>query len=493
MKLCAVIAAPAVATILGAASPAAAANWVTVTTDPDSVQYAVDTSTIQVQGGYVSSWEQMTAAKNSWDKAARKWYRISQVQRLDSCRDKSFSLIAYIHRDDRGGVAGHDSLPQDQWRFQSPSPGSVAEIIQNQICAFVARRAALKPALNEGPSTQTDWDAAGYDPTRQVDYAVDLKTIGQLKDGSLAIVERSMGRVPQRLRDGEEFQSAYALLTIDCAKGLFAVRAEDDYDSAGALIFTSTIPAVPTSIAPGTIAAGVSKIACEAKTSVQAGRDAADAPQISSGTAWLGPKGYLVTANHVVEGGAAFALFQDGKEVGRAELVLTDPANDLAVLRPKLAGGARPAIPFAEAPALLGERVFTLGYPAPGELGLSIKMTSGEVSALRGDDVASHRTDDVRLLQISVPIQPGNSGGPLIDPAGRAVGVVVSGFSGLTDDTVAQNVNYAVKVGYLRNLMEGLPDIGGHYPARSATTMTGEVAALKGAVFLLMVSSKPVD
>ncbi len=284
------------------------------------------------------------------------------------------------------------------------------------------------------------------------------------------------------------------MLIIDCAKGLFAVRAEDDYDSAGLLIFTSISPAdqSPTSaIAPGTIAAGVRKLACEAKIAAPA--SPTDAPEISSGTAWLGPKGYLVTANHVVEGGAAFALYQDGRPVGRAEVVLSDPANDVAVLRPRFTDGAHPAIPLSETPARLGERVFTLGYPAPDALGYSLKMTSGEVSALMGNDVVSQRTDDVRFLQISVPSQSGNSGGPLINASGRAVGIIDSKISTIASDEVAQNVNFAVKIAYVRNLLENLPDIGGYRPARPAVGVTGEVADLKGAVFLLLVSSKPVD
>src|SRR6185295_4016997 len=86
------------------------------------------------------------------------------------------------------------------------------------------------------------------------------------------------------------------------------------------------------------------------------------------GTGWLGPKGYLITANHVIEGATQLELAYDGKIVGKAEVVVTDPANDIAILKPILPG-PHPVIPFDTAPVHLGDRVFTLGYPAPDVLG----------------------------------------------------------------------------------------------------------------------------
>ena len=83
----------------------------------------------------------------------------------------------------------------------------------------------------------------------------------------------------------------------------------------------------------------------------------------------------------------------------------------------------------------LGTKVFTIGYPKASLQGESAKFTEGSVSSLSG------MRDDPKHFQISVPVQPGNSGGPLIDEYGNIVGVIVSQLLG---DRV-QNVNYAIK------------------------------------------------
>ena len=217
----------------------------------------------------------------------------------------------------------------------------------------------------------------------------------------------------------------------------------------------------------------------------EAAADVADDTVVVSGTAWIGPKGYLITANHVVDGAEKLSLMQDGRTVGTAELVVADPANDIAILRPRIGAGPHVAIALHPQPALLGEPVFTLGFPAPDALGLSLKMTSGEVSALAGNDAASQRTDDARFLQISAPIQSGSSGGPVMADDGRAVGIVISRMQAAGENETAQNVNYALKIAYVRALLEPLPDVGGARLARVETTRAGAVADLQGSVFLI--------
>ena len=207
------------------------------------------------------------------------------------------------------------------------------------------------------------------------------------------------------------------------------------------------------------------------------------------GTGWLGPKGYIITANHVIEGATLLELARDGKVFGRAELVVADPANDIAILRPLKPLPTRTAISFSAAPAQLGERVFTLGYPAPDMLGMALKMTSGEVSAMAGNDVATGRRDDARFLQVSMPIHSGNSGGPVIDDQGRAVGIVISKMTKAGENEIAQNVNYALKIGYVRNLLSELPAVSAPVAATPRPTISGLVEELRGSVFLVIASS----
>jgi S1-C subfamily serine protease len=99
-----------------------------------------------------------------------------------------------------------------------------------------------------------------------------------------------------------------------------------------------------------------------------------------------------------------------------------------------------------------GSKVFTFGHPNPSIQGLDPVYTSGDISKLSGIK------DDPRTFQISVPIQPGNSGGALIDEHGNVVGVVVARLNALkllaTTGNLPQNVNYAVKSTRLLSLLE---------------------------------------
>ncbi|MBB3810626.1 hypothetical protein FHS81_002728 [Pseudochelatococcus contaminans] len=98
------------------------------------------------------------------------------------------------------------------------------------------------------------------------------------------------------------------------------------------------------------------------------------------------------------------------------------------------------------------EYAAVFGYPLTGILTSSGNFTQGSVTALAG------LRDDNRMLQISAPVQPGNSGGPLLDDAGNVVGVVVSKLNALkvaaaTDD-LAQNVNFAIKASVVQGFLE---------------------------------------
>jgi S1-C subfamily serine protease len=132
-------------------------------------------------------------------------------------------------------------------------------------------------------------------------------------------------------------------------------------------------------------------------------------------------------------------------------VLATDAENDLALLS---ASESLPiGLPLAEGEAAMGSTVYTLGYPHPDIMGRNAKLTTGIVNAGTGI------RDDPRHYQISVPVQAGNSGGPLLNERGEVVGLVTAKLSasavyGATGD-LPQNVNYAVKVEFLRQLLEG--------------------------------------
>ena len=132
--------------------------------------------------------------------------------------------------------------------------------------------------------------------------------------------------------------------------------------------------------------------------------------------------------------------------------------------------------------------MFTIGFPNVGIQGLSPKLTKGEISSLAGVQ------DDLRYFQISTPVQPGNSGGPLVDTRGNVIGIISGGInqkvSWETTGTLAQNLNYAVKSAYILPLLESVPGLSDELAAATAknSSLTAEAAIARAerATFLLL-------
>lgn len=171
---------------------------------------------------------------------------------------------------------------------------------------------------------------------------------------------------------------------------------------------------------------------------------------------FLNSNGYIATNYHVVEGTTALQanFTRNGKtESYPASVVVTDPQNDLAIIKidVKSFSGSAP-LPYGLMTRTkdTGSEVFAMGYPMADVMGSEVKFTDGKISSKSGIG------GDVRVYQISVPIQPGNSGGPLFDMDGNVVGITSSGLN--RDYFKSENVNYAIKASYLKNLMEACPE-----------------------------------
>ena len=167
------------------------------------------------------------------------------------------------------------------------------------------------------------------------------------------------------------------------------------------------------------------------------------------------PNGVLLTNYHIIEGAKSIRVrFADGT-VTNATVHKISPSTDLAILR--VNRRTSDFLPLARQGSVrVGDHVFTMGYPVTDVLGQEPKFTEGSVSALSG------LRGEASLLQISVPVQPGNSGGPLVNERGEVVGVVTStaavqAFLSATG-TLPQNVNWAVKADYIR-LMFNAPAV----------------------------------
>ena len=163
---------------------------------------------------------------------------------------------------------------------------------------------------------------------------------------------------------------------------------------------------------------------------------------VSSGTGFVVAAGRVLTNDHVVQGCAEVRVRAANGRGMAATLAASDRNRDLALLA--VQGDAGPPLPFRSGPELRrGEDVVTYGFPLAGLLSSGPTLTTGEVSALSG------LRDDPKQFQISAPVQPGNSGGPLLDRGGNVVGVVVSKLNARTvarrTGDIPQNVNFAIK------------------------------------------------
>ena len=164
--------------------------------------------------------------------------------------------------------------------------------------------------------------------------------------------------------------------------------------------------------------------------------------------------GYFVTCEHVIADASNIVLEAKGGNLP-ARLIRWDKANDLAVL--KVEGVFTPLPVASSGHVKLGENVFTIGFPDPDMQGVEPKLTRGEISSLTG------MQDDPREFQISVSVQPGNSGGPLVDLYGNVVGVVEARLADVATfkrtGSLPQNVNYAVKSSAVKVMLESLPEV----------------------------------
>ena len=195
-------------------------------------------------------------------------------------------------------------------------------------------------------------------------------------------------------------------------------------------------------------------------TFVKAGR----AERGGQGTAWLVSPQHWVTNRHVVGDRKLVKLVGSDGTVVETRVLASDVANDLAVLVADTPPPGLTPIPLAAGAPKVGERVVAIGFPLADLMGSKAKLTSGDISSLSGI------ADDPRVFQFSAPIQPGSSGGPLLNSSGQAVGIVTSKLNWLpvakSSGAIPEGVAYAVKAAYLRPLLEGITLPAGSAPAQ---------------------------
>ena len=201
----------------------------------------------------------------------------------------------------------------------------------------------------------------------------------------------------------------------------------------------------------GDFTKGVAKPAATAEK--QAAPPASKSAKSKSGTGFVvSANGHVVTNHHVIDGCSDLKGNLTGEAAMALRVVSSDATNDLALLQAPSTATFKEFARIRDRSIRSGDSVVAIGFPYRGLLSSDFTVTTGIVSSLSG------MRNDSRFLQISAPVQPGNSGGPLFDTTGQIVGVVTGKLDNLriavATGNIPENINFAIKTGALRDFLD---------------------------------------
>ncbi len=227
----------------------------------------------------------------------------------------------------------------------------------------------------------------------------------------------------------------------------------------------------------------------------------------ATGSGFFIDAGHVITNEHVVHGMDKCAVYQEGERY-IASIIQADEENDIAVLELDQKPTRKMGM-VLEGPQSIsglrignvggvkqGDHVWTLGFPLSAILGEQAVLTEGTISSLTGVN------GDQRFFTISAPIQPGNSGSPLLNDHGEVIGIAVSSLDVIRifelTGTMPQNINFAIKISYAEPYLSKL-SIGALFKANSSPsqqpiTLSSLVEGVKSQVVLIKaLQTKPTD
>jgi putative serine protease PepD len=205
----------------------------------------------------------------------------------------------------------------------------------------------------------------------------------------------------------------------------------------------------------------------------------------------IDPKGLIVTNAHVVDGATAITVkLGDGKAV-KATLVGKDESTDLALLKIDPSGHTLKALPLADSSTVhVGDPTYAIGNP----FGLDRTLTTGVVSALQRQIQAPNNFTIANVIQTDAALNPGNSGGPLLDAAGRVIGVnsqIESNSSGASGEAGNVGIGFAVPSNTVRRVVDQLEKTG--HVSHAWLGVESSDASSGGATVGQVISGSPAD
>lgn len=480
-----------------------AQQWYLLGPNVSGDQIFVDTEKMQADGDIVRFYQRTDLAtpqsnglfKKSTKQVVNKW--------LLNCRTQTASLTEKHEFSEIGEAINSQTWSEATSVPIAFSPGSIGSFFSSFACGrgreiivSKSKGTFLNPRL-----LQAKWRSVGTADGVFLSVADELVSPGKdSNEGYTLYVQRVDYQSPRQVGNNL-VQTVLVLMRGNCEKRETLIRYDANFDSRGRLLHrveypdlkpTSVVDGGPGGLALDEICVRSSKLAKrdseEASKSdsksTNASKDSDSTPKISTGTAWYSVSGYFVTAYHVIERAKNVFLYGQDKIPIKVRVVAADAKNDVAILLGETKDRSIQPIPFSKSPPVLGSRVFTIGYPHSNVLGVSPKVTSGELSG-------NLPLDPTKVL-ISVPVQSGNSGGPLINMAGEAVGLVIEKLSApelykATGDST-ENMNFALKLRYIEALIEDQPrlTVEVEQPKSKSVALEDLVNLYKGSVFFVV-------
>src|SRR3984957_8319561 len=161
--------------------------------------------------------------------------------------------------------------------------------------------------------------------------------------------------------------------------------------------------------------------------------------------------GYILTNYHVIKNANQITVTVPGRQAVPARVVTVDQEKDLAILQVSLRNVTALPIASSETVQVL-DTVTVLGYPLPTELGTALSASDGKVNAIRDG-----RNGGTQLFQIDANVNPGNSGGPLLNNHGEVVGIIVAKINSLEyakeNGTIPERINFAIPINEAQQLL----------------------------------------
>jgi len=472
---------------MATAAPLRAQQWYFVGVDAGGTRIYIDVERLQVSGNSVSTWARVDYAQpQTTPDSAEPAVQVLQ-QNIYDCFNNTATPLATYFRNSINATVG--ARGREKIHAIVPNTYGAAEL------AFACERGrrltdngrrAPKHLVPDGFYSEAWREVGTIEEGQRVSVALDRIFPVPAESDKLYFYERRV-REPAKQFGRDLVKSSLWVGIANCSAGESGYIGLATFDADGKLLYRGEMEARFMLAPSGSgYRQGVEAVCAQARQSA-----AADNASVGSGTAWYVDSGYFVTAYHVIDGAGQILLYGPDKEPLPARVAAADAKNDVAILSVDLK--ARKLRPFSlnKGTATLGSHVFTIGYPHSDVLGVSPKVTSGEVSG--------NLPPDPTKLLISVPVQGGNSGGPLVNMNGEVVGLVVSKLNAdlmrKTTGDLTENTNFALKSRYIDALLEDLPRQPTALPALKpkASSLEDLVATYRDSVYFVLVRSPGKD